>query len=238
MTLPRAYREGTANFYGFDFKVDTSTLIPRPETEQLVERTVELAKSSLPNELRILDVGTGSGVIAITLKKLLLEASIEATEISAKALEVASANAKNNEVEVTFHVGNMFEPIKGKFDLIIANLPYVPAARWRFLESPVRDFEPKDSIVAGRDGLKWIRQFCLKVGAYLNQASIVALEIDDFRSERVLKMAQKALPNHTCWIEKDLAGADRFCFALPRTEQPTALSGSFATSPNSTNSTE
>lgn len=213
MAIPRAYREGTANFYGFDFRVNSSTLIPRPETEQLVERTVELTKSFLPDKLRILDVGTGSGVIAITLKKLLPEASIEATDVSAKALETARTNAKDNGVEVTFHLGDMFEPIVGKFDLIVANLPYVPAARWRFLEDQVRDFEPKSAIIAGRDGLKLIKQFCQRVGEFLNYPGIVALEIDDNHGPRVLKLLQDALPHHHCHIEQDLAGRDRFCFA-------------------------
>lgn len=214
MTMPRAYREGTTNFYGFDFTVDSSTLIPRPETEQLVERTLELTEKYLSDHPRILDVGTGSGVIAITLKKLLPNSVVQATDISLKVLEMARTNAKKNQVEVTFRVGNLFEPIMGRFDLIIANLPYVPAARWRFLESQVRDFEPKDAIVAGRDGLKWIRRFCDQVGSYLNRRGIVALEIDDSHGKRVQNLFQKALTNYDCFVEKDLAGRDRFCFAI------------------------
>lgn len=214
--LPNAYRLGTTNFYGYDFKVDPSTLIPRPETEQLVERVIELARTLLPENLRILDVGTGSGVIAITLKKLLPNSVVQATDISLKVLETARANAKTNQVEVTFQSGNLFEPIKGKFDLIIANLPYVPAARWRFLDCQVRDFEPKDTIVAGRDGLKWIRRFCAQVGPYLNRRSIVALEIDDTHGPRVQKLLQQALPKHEVIIEQDLAHRDRSAIATPR----------------------
>src|SRR3989338_5381242 len=101
MTMPRAYREGMANFYGFDFTVDSSTLIPRPETEQLVERTLELTKKYLSDHPRILDVGTGSGVIAVTLKKLLPNSIVEATDISSKALKAAKTNAKDNQVDVT-----------------------------------------------------------------------------------------------------------------------------------------
>lgn len=217
--LPNAYKLGNANFYGYDFVVNKCTLIPRPETEQLVEKTVELVKRYLSDHPKILDIGTGSGVIAITLKKLLPKASVEATDISLKVLETARTNAKNNQVEVTFHAGNMFEPIRGKFDLIIANLPYVPAARWRFLESQVRDFEPKDAIIAGRDGLKWIKIFCDQVGPYLNRHSIVALEIDDTHGPRVLKLLQTALPNHEVTLEQDLAHRDRFCFATAPANQ-------------------
>ena len=216
MSMPRAYREGTVNFYGFDFGVNSSTLIPRPETEQLVERTVVLAKKYLSDHPRILDIGTGSGVIAITLKKLLPNSTIEATDISLMALETAKSNAKNNQVDIVFRNGSLFEPVKGKFDLVIANLPYVPAARWRFLENQVRDFEPKDAIISGRDGLKLIKRFCEEVGPYLNQPGVVALEIDDTHGPRVQGFLCKALPNYDCFNEKDLAGRDRFCFAIPQ----------------------
>lgn len=215
MTPPRAYQEGTANFYGFDFQVNSSTLIPRPETEQLVEKTLELVKRYLPARPRILDVGTGSGVIGITLKKLLPNAQVEATDISSDALAIAKHNAKINQVDITFHQGSLFEPISGKFDLIIANLPYVPAARWRFLDNQVRDFEPKKAIIAGRDGLKWTRQFCQEVLTYINKKGVIALEIDDTHGARVQKLLQRALPNHLCLLQKDLAHRDRFVFALP-----------------------
>lgn len=212
--MPLAYRAGTANFYGFDFTVNSSTLIPRPETEQLVERTLELIKKYLSDHPRILDMGTGSGVIAVTLKKLLPSSVIEATDISLRAIEIAEENAKDNQADVTFYTGNLFEPVKDRFDLIVANLPYVPAARWKWLESQVRDFEPKDAIVSGRDGLKLIKRFCKDVATYLKEPSIVALEIDDTHGPRVQRLLQKALPNHNCFVEKDLAGRDRFCFAV------------------------
>jgi len=214
--LPRAYQEGTVNFYGFDFGVNSSTLIPRPETEQLVERTVVLVKQYLPSRLRILDIGTGSGIIAITLKKLLPDSEVEASDISPEALKVARQNANNNEVKITFRRGSLFQPVSGQFDLIIANLPYVPAARWRFLESQVRDFEPKGAIVAGRDGLKLLKQFCQTVGAYLNQPSLVALEIDDSQGVLVQNLLQIALPDHRVYFAPDLAHKVRFVFAIPR----------------------
>src|SRR3989344_8394390 len=232
-SAPRAYSEGKANFYGYDFLVNQHTLVPRPETEQLVEITLGLAHLHLPGgggSMRILDVGTGSGVIAITLKKLLPSARIEATEISLPAIKVARHNARTNLAEVIFHQGNLLESAKGRFDLIITNLPYVPAGRWRFLDRKVRDFEPRSAIIAGRDGLKWIRQFCQQIGVYtkqnmlgksltsdyLNAPSIVALEIDDTHGPRVLQLLQDALPNHLVKIESDLAHKVRFAFAVPR----------------------
>lgn len=218
MAPPRAYQEGRVNFYGLDFQVNASTLIPRPETEQLVEKTLALAKQYLSSKPHILDIGTGSGVIAVTLKKLLPKASVEASDISTSALTVAKRNAIENEVEVIFHTGNLFETISAKYDLIVANLPYVPAARWRFLESNVRDFEPKDAIVAGREGLKWIELFSQQVSAFLKRQSVVALEIDDNHAVRVHRLLQAALPNHELRIEQDLARRDRFAFALPIAE--------------------
>lgn len=214
---PHAYQDGTTNFYGFDFIVNSSTLIPRPETEQLVERTVELiAAKHSSAALRILDIGTGSGVIAITMKKLLPNSTVEATDISAEALATAKQNARANQVDITFHCGNLFEPISAKFDLVIANLPYVPAARWRFLETQVRHYEPRTAIIAGRDGLKWIKQFCEQVEPYLTIKGFVALEIDDTHGPRVVQLLSRALPNHHCFVEKDLAHRDRFAFAVPR----------------------
>ena len=220
MSMPRAYQEGTVNFYGFDFRVNSSTLIPRPETEQLVERTVVLAKKYLSDHPRILDVGTGSGVIAITLKKLLPNSTVEATDISLMVLETARCNAKNNQVDIVFRNGSLFEPVEGKYDLVIANLPYVPATRWRYIDSQVRDFEPKDAIISGRDGLKWIKRFCEEVGPYLNQPGVVALEIDETHGPRVQKLLRKALPSYDCFVEKDLAYRNRFCFALPNDQVP------------------
>ena len=143
---------------------------------------------------------------------------------------MARQNARANLTEVIFHQGNLLESAKGRFDLIITNLPYVPAGRWRFLDRKVRDFEPRSAIIAGRDGLKWIRQFCQQIGVYtkqnmlgksltsdyLNAPSIVALEIDDTHGERVRELLSNALPSHSITIETDLAHKVRFAFALPR----------------------
>ena len=216
MSEPLAYRTGSANFYGYDFTVNQHTLIPRPETEQLVEKTVELAQRYLTDRPRILDVGTGSGIIAITLKKLLPDSVVEATDISPKALEIATQNAKAHNVDVTFHESNLLDAVSDQFDLIIANLPYVPAARWRFLESQVRDFEPRSAIIAGKDGLRLISRLCQEIKPHLRQSGLVALEIDDNHGPRVLNLLQAALPDHVCTIERDLAHRVRFAFAVPK----------------------
>jgi len=216
MSKPQAYVDGMVNFYGYDFFVDSSTLIPRPETEQLIENTLIKFRKALPAQPHILEIGTGSGVIAITLKHLLPDSVVTTTDISSSALQVARKNANNNNTEIIFCEGNMFTPVEGKFDLIIANLPYVPVARWRFLDDQVKSYEPKNAIIAGRDGLKFIKLFIKDVAEFLNSKSIVALEIDDTHGPRVEKLLKQALPNHDVYIEKDLAGYVRFAFAVSR----------------------
>ena len=215
-TAPLAYIEGLRNFYGIDFLVNRSTLIPRFETEQLVEKTIALLKKSGRSSPKILDLGTGCGAVAVMLKRMLPGSTVTATDISVQALNVARSNAARQQVELNFCQSDLFEKIDEQFDLIIANLPYVPASRWRFLEDQVRSYEPKCAIVAGRDGLKVIKRLCLEVGNYLNQRGIVALEIDGNHKERVSRLLQLALPHHRCYVQSDLSGRDRFAFAVAR----------------------
>lgn len=213
---PVAYLEQRANFYGFEFFVDQSTLIPRPETEQLVEKTIELATQYLSTSPSIIDIGTGSGAIAITLKKLLPRAQLRAIDNSAAALRIAKRNAEELHADVIFQQGDLLAGSEQQFDLIIANLPYVPAARWNHLPTMVRDFEPRSAIVGGRDGMKLLRRLADQLRGNLAKKGVVALEIDDLRSERVKALLELALPtSHKVTIEKDLAGFDRFAFAVP-----------------------
>lgn len=205
----------TASFYGYNFKITQHVLIPRPETEQLVEKTAEKVKKSFSQPISIIDVGTGTGAIAITLKKLLPESEVMAVDISSTALEIAKQNAASNQTQITFLKSDLMTETDKKFDLIIANLPYVPAARWRFLDESIRSNEPKDAIIGGRDGLKWISKLSSQLPDHLKTGGILALEIDDVKAFRVSGLVQKMLPNHKVVIEKDLAGFNRFCFALP-----------------------
>ncbi len=123
---PVQYIVGDVDFYGNIIKVNKNVLIPRPETEELVEKTYNLIKDLFPNkEINILDIGTGSGCIPISLKKLIPESIVTACDISEKALEVAKDNAKSNNTEITFINSDIFSNIKDKFDCIISNPPYI-----------------------------------------------------------------------------------------------------------------
>lgn len=156
---PIAYIVGTQPFWDLEFFVDSNVLIPRPETEILVEKAIELIKKQ---GLRLVaDIGTGSGCIAITLAKHLPQIKVIAIESSPKALEVAKKNAKKYGVEkqIEFIQGNFLEPIKGRqVDLIVSNPPYIPSKDLETLMPDVRDFEPHQALDGGSDGLDFIRK--------------------------------------------------------------------------------
>jgi release factor glutamine methyltransferase len=175
---PVAYLLGRREFWGLPFRVDRSVLIPRPETELVVERALSLP---LPPEPLILDLGTGSGNIAISLGKELPSARIIATDISLRALKLAGENARLNEVtNIRFIKSNLFKAFEQSqliFDLIVSNPPYVAQDDWQKLDRPVKDFEPRKALIAGRDGLKFIRQMVRKAGTFLKPGGFLVLEV-------------------------------------------------------------
>ena len=175
---PIQYITGEAEFYGLDFKVNRDVLIPRPETEHLVEKAIELARGF--ERQRIVDVGTGSGAIAVALASNLPDADIHATDISAAALNVARANAKRHGVEarVIFRVGDLLAPVAGRlFDLIVSNPPYVAEGDRDSLSVEVRDYEPAQALFAGGDGLEIYRRLIPAAFTALFHERYLALEI-------------------------------------------------------------
>jgi release factor glutamine methyltransferase len=161
---PIQYITGEAEFHGLTFRVNSAVLIPRPETEHLVEKVIEIAggleKPPIAKQ-RIADVGTGSGAIAVALASKLPAARIHATEISAAALAVARRNAEQNGVanRVAFHEGDLLAPVAGKlFDFVVSNPPYVPERDRSSLSIEVRDYEPAQALFAGVDGLDVYRR--------------------------------------------------------------------------------
>jgi release factor glutamine methyltransferase len=171
---PVAYLLGKKEFWSLEFKVNRWVLIPRPETELIVETVLSL---SLPNKPAILDVGTGCGNIAVALAKELPGAKVVASDISGRALKLAEFNARNNQVKnikfVQSNLLNYFIKKKKKFEVIVSNPPYVSESEWKKLEQAVRDFEPKKALVAGSTGLEVMEKLvqqaskCLKPGGYL-----------------------------------------------------------------------
>lgn len=175
---PIQYITGEAEFYGLSFTVNRAVLIPRPETEHLVEKVIELARGL--ERQRIADVGTGSGAIAVALASRLPDARIHATDQSAAALKVARANAARNGVaeRVRFHEGDLLAPVAGqRFDVIVSNPPYVADADRDSLAVEVRDYEPEQALFAGADGLAIYRRLIPAALDALIREGYLVLEI-------------------------------------------------------------
>jgi release factor glutamine methyltransferase len=175
---PIQYITGEAEFYGLPFHVNRDVLIPRPETEHLVEKAMALAAEFV--RPKIVDVGTGSGAIAVALAHALPFAEITATDISADALAVAKANAARNGVadRVRFFKGDLLEAVAGEhFDIVISNPPYVPESDRTTLDVEVRDYEPAQALFAGEDGLQIYRRLIPAAFDALVPGGYLALEI-------------------------------------------------------------
>jgi release factor glutamine methyltransferase len=174
---PIQYITGETEFYGLPFRVTPDVLIPRPETEHLVETCLALAAQLAPSP-RVLDVGSGSGAIAIALAKRLPNAIITAADISELALATACENARRNEVTIRFLQGDLLAPVAGEtFDIIVSNPPYVPASDRDSLAVEVRDHEPSLALYAGDDGLEIYRRLIPQAFAALAPGGFIALEI-------------------------------------------------------------
>ncbi len=189
---PIQYITGECEFYGLPFRVTPNVLIPRPETEHLVEKAVALANllgaPGLDSEtgeseepcrfLRILDIGTGSGAIAVALAHSLPHAQITAVDISESALDIARENAERNGAAIRLLQGDLLTPVAGEtFDLIVSNPPYVPETDRPSLSVEVREYEPDLALFAGRDGLEIYRRLIPEANAALAPGGCIALEI-------------------------------------------------------------
>lgn len=207
---PIAYLIGTQNFMGYLLKTDNRALIPRPETEQLVEIVVRSVRDAKLSPERILEIGTGSGAIALMLKKHYPSSEVIATDVSDDALSLAEENAARLKLDVKFVESDLFAKVEGKFDLIVANLPYVPTQRLAFVSDQILDHEPMIAIDAGEDGLKYINPFLGQINNYLNEKGLIAIEMWHTHGEPVRELVQKHLSSKKVEVIKDLAGFDRF----------------------------
>jgi len=183
---PVQYITGETEFYRLALAVNRNVLIPRPETEIVVEKALELAQNFL--RPRVLDVGTGSGAIAVAVAHELQDARVTATEISEPALKVACGNAKRNQVadRIRFLQGDLLGPAAGdKFDLIVSNPPYVPERDRDSLEVEVREFEPAQALFAGEDGLAVYRRLIPAAFGALVPSGFLVLELGYGQSDAV-----------------------------------------------------
>lgn len=208
--FPLQYITHNQEFMGINFEVNQNVLIPQPDTEILVENTIGLVlgNKSLENQedskktMQILDLCTGSGAIAISLKKYLPDVKIFASDISEKALEVARKNAKNNNVEIEFIKSDMFENIHEKFDIIVSNPPYIKSEEIEKLSKEVQN-EPKLALDGGKDGLKFYKIISKEIKNYLKENGTLLMEIGYDEANEVMKLFE----NSTCI--KDYANNDR-----------------------------
>jgi release factor glutamine methyltransferase len=209
--MPPQYVIGHVNFYGYNFKVNKKVLIPRFETEELVYCTLEYVKKYFDNKIKILDIGTGSGVIAITLKKKIPDSIVYAIDISSDALKVAQENAKSLDVDINFKNGNMLESVKNQtFDIIIANLPYIRDDEE--IEKIVYDNEPHIALFGGKDGLRPYEALFKDVLSILNDKFLIALEIADWSQEELEVLLKKYLKNKLYIFKKDMSSRTRMLF--------------------------
>jgi release factor glutamine methyltransferase len=188
---PIQYITGESEFYGLPFRVTPDVLIPRPETEHLIEKVIELAARFEPP--RIVDVGTGSGAIAVALAHKLPNAQITATDICPQALAVASKNAKNNGVDLRFLSGDLLAPVAAeKFEFVVSNPPYVPSGDRATLSAEVREYEPALALFAGDDGLDVYRRLIPAAFGALTLGGYVALEIGYCQSPAITELLVRA----------------------------------------------
>lgn len=212
---PKQYIQEYTEFYKLKFKVTPDTLIPRPETELLVDGVLNfldsqpLTTNHLP--LTILDLGTGSGNIAISVAKNAPGIKIVATDVSSKALDVAKLNAKLNKVSdrVLFVTSDLLTNITQAPDVIVTNLPYIPTERIDYLDSSVKDFEPFIALNGGGDGFELYRKLFAQIKEKNWKPKIIIGEIDYTHGELAINVAQRFFPQAVVEVKKDLAHQQR-----------------------------
>jgi release factor glutamine methyltransferase len=224
-----AYILGEKEFYGLTFKVDARVLVPRPDTETLVEEGLSRLRESAREQARILDVGTGSGALAIALAKQCPTAEVCAVDISPEALAVARANAERLGVRVTFFEGDLGAPVStlalAPFDLIVANLPYIPTADLAGLAREVQA-EPRLALDGGGDGLGLVRRLVAMLPAILAEGGTLALEIGKGQDEDTAALCHAAGLSEVR-VRRDLGDVARVVSATrPRAETSPGLSQS------------
>ena len=211
---PVQYIIGEACFYGYDFIVNKDVLIPRPETEELVENVLYLYDDYMKGQkVEVVDVGTGSGCISVTLAAEEKNMTVTATDISEDALAVARRNASKMGVNVNFLQGDMLKPIMDrKFDILVSNPPYIPNEE--VVDSLVKDNEPNVALFGGDDGLKFYRIILENAPSIMNEKCILAFEHGYNRTEAIESLARKYFPESTVYTKKDLQGLDRMTFVI------------------------
>lgn len=214
---PLQYITGVQEFFGLPFFVNPSVLIPRPETELLVEQLLHHCERLWPGSsrrsLQVADVGTGSGAIAVTLAHQRPRWRVEASDISPYALEVARSNAirlLGTAKAIRWRLGDGLWPWiqeQAQVDLLVSNPPYISRSEWQQLEAHVRDYEPRSALIGGEDGLKYYREWIPRLPQVLRTPGLVAFEVGMGQAGQVARWLEEA--GLEPWVEKDWAGIER-----------------------------
>ena len=210
---PVQYVIGNVNFYGLNLEVNDKVLIPRFETEELVENTLNLINEHFDDDtLDIIDLGCGSGAIGLTLKSKLPNSNVTLLDISSEALDVSKTNSFRLNLDVNFKRGDMLENISDKFDVIISNPPYIKNNEK--IDDLVKDNEPHLALYAGDDGLDCYKKILSNVSKNLKDNFLIAFEIGYDQKEDIINLANKYLTNINIICKKDLQNRDRMIFIM------------------------
>ena len=209
---PVQYIVGDVDFYGNIIKVNKNVLIPRRETEELVEKTVNYIKKYLNPNIKVLDIGTGSGCIPIALKKLIPSLEVSAVDISKEALEVATSNASDNKVDINFIESDVFTNVDDKYDCIISNPPYIREDET--IMDVVSNNEPHLALYAKDNGLYFYKKIINESDKYLKDKFIIAFETGEEQGIDIMNIAKEKYPNAKILLEKDMQHLDRFVFII------------------------
>lgn len=208
---PIQYVLGNVNFYGYNFIVNKNVLIPRFETEELVDNTLKYIEKQFGNtKIKVLDIGTGSGNIGITICKKLPNARVTCSDVSDKALEVARLNAQKLQAEVTFVKSDVLASIDGKYDVIISNPPYI--SKSEKIEDIVKNNEPSTALYADDDGLYFYDKILSTCKNNLNDKFLIAFEIGMTQKDRIINIVNNYFDNVVIECKKDLSLKDRMIF--------------------------
>ena len=207
---PIQYVLGHVNFYGQDFYINENVLIPRFETEELVENTISIAKSLFTNPVEILDIGCGSGVIGLTLEKKLSTKTVDLVDISEKALEVTNKNCGNLNSRANVFQSDCLSNLEKKYDIIISNPPYIKDDEQ--IEDIVKNNEPHEALYAGQDGLDCYKKILKDISNNLKEKFLIAFEIGADQAKDIESLANNYLKDIQIVIKKDLQGRDRMIF--------------------------
>ena len=211
--IPVQYIVGNVDFYGNTINVNKNVLIPRFETELLIDKTIKYIKNNFKHHVDILDIATGSGCIAITLKKE-IDSTVDASDISEEALKVAQENALNNKADINFINSDMLTNITKKYDIIISNPPYL--TKEDDIMDIVKNNEPEIALYAKDNGLYYYDVILKNIKNNLKDKYLIAFEIGYTQGEAIKNLALKYLDNINVKIEKDYSNKDRFVFIEPK----------------------